>query len=116
MLQGIDFDRVQIDNILCESHCAHVLTPLGYRPFRLGTMENDLLWRRLPLPESAIGMAAELPSRSDASPGYSLSVDSTMQRATRGATRGGRGTKSMGSKGSSKWDLPAASRAKEGGS
>ena len=72
VLQGIDFTRVQIDNILCESHCAHVLAPLGYRPFRLGTMENDLLWRRLPLPAGANGSAVETASWSDAQPGYSL--------------------------------------------
>ena len=43
VLRGIDFSRVQIDHILCESHCAEVLSPLGYRAMRLRT-SADTLW------------------------------------------------------------------------
>ena len=55
VLRGIDFGRTRIDNILCESHCAEVLRPMGYRGYKLRGMPGpDTLWRReTPPPEAA---------------------------------------------------------------
>ena len=51
LLHGINFTRTPIDNIVCESSCADVLSAHGYRIIKLPHWAGpDALWRREPLP------------------------------------------------------------------
>ena len=51
VLRGINFTRTPIDNIVCESSCAEVLSAHGYKTMKLPHWAGpDALWRREPLP------------------------------------------------------------------
>ena len=59
VLLGIDFNRLQIDFVLCEANCAGTLEPLGYVQSKLRIGGLDVIWARPGRPAEMLAKATE---------------------------------------------------------